>query len=99
KAGQTFRKEHFDCANELRFPYNIPRLFIFSQPDNFFVKLTYKITGKWLILRSGIESHCKGCFTAMSQDGHFCHENTKTAALALAGIPCACAPLFAEHSH
>ena len=34
----------------------------------------------------------------MSQDGHFCRENTKTAALALAGIPCASAPLFAEHS-
>jgi hypothetical protein len=24
EAGQTFRKEHFDCANELRFPHNPP---------------------------------------------------------------------------
>jgi hypothetical protein len=34
----------------------------------------------------------------MSQDGHFWHENTKTAAFALAGIPCASAPLYEEHS-
>ena len=41
-------------------------IFVISQPINFFVKLTYKITGNWSILRSGIESHCKGCFTAIS---------------------------------
>jgi hypothetical protein len=39
-----------------------------------------------------MQSHSKECFTAMSQDGHFWHENTEMAAFALAGISCASAP-------
>jgi hypothetical protein len=38
-----------------------------------------------------MESHSKGCFTPISLDGHFWHENTKTEAFTLAGIPCASA--------
>jgi hypothetical protein len=38
KAGQTFRKGQFDCANELLlfFPNNFPSLFIFPRPDKLF---------------------------------------------------------------
>src|SRR5262245_25024499 len=63
KAGlRTFRKDRFDCANELRFPHNIHSLVVLLSPTNFFVKLTYNRS----ILRFSMESQSKGCFIAIS---------------------------------
>jgi hypothetical protein len=68
-------------------------------PINFFVKLTYKITGNrrfyvpvWSHTVKGVSPRYLRMVTSGTKIPRW-------RLFALAGIPCACAPLFAEHSH